>query len=187
MLARLFGRNRAYPSIERLYGAIVAQARRPEFYADYGVPDTVNGRFDMIILHVALLFRRLRTESPGMRAFGQDMFDFFCRDMDRNLREIGISDLGIPRKMRRIGEAYYGRAAAYDAGLADSDDQALVAALLRNIWPDEGNVPGAGRLAAYVRAAEAGLSAQEASGLAAGAVRFPDPAMVQAAASVQNR
>jgi cytochrome b pre-mRNA-processing protein 3 len=160
-------------TIEALYGTIVAQARHPLFYADYSVPDTVEARFDMIVLHVALFFRRVRDSGPS-RALGQGVFDRFCKDMEDNLREMGVSDLGLPRRMRRIGEAYYGRAAAYDEALASSDDGAIAAALARNVFAG-GSAPQALRLAAYVRAAVAALAGQEESVFAAGKMPFPDP------------
>jgi cytochrome b pre-mRNA-processing protein 3 len=84
----------------RLYGAIVAQARSPSFYRDYGVPDTVGGRLDMIILHLVLLLARLKGESAQAAALGQHVFDAFCRDIDDNFREMGVGDLAVPREMR---------------------------------------------------------------------------------------
>jgi cytochrome b pre-mRNA-processing protein 3 len=95
----------------------VAQARLPCFYREYGVPDTVNGRFDLLVLHLAIVLDRL-AEGSELRAIGQALFDRFCEDMDDNLREIGIGDLSVPREMQRIGEAFYGRAQAYRSALA---------------------------------------------------------------------
>ena len=108
---------------------IVAQARLPCFYRDYAVADTVNGRFDLIVLHLALVLDRL-AQDPALRSLGQGVFDQFCQDMDHNLREMGIGDLKVPKEMQRMGEAFYGRAQAYRAALAAADDQALVEA-----WP----------------------------------------------------
>src|SRR5437667_12830184 len=85
MLFRLFRRNPRADTISALYGAIVAQARRESFYLGFGVPDTVEGRFDMIVLHLALFCRRLTREGGPVHALGQDVFDLFCRDMDHNL------------------------------------------------------------------------------------------------------
>src|SRR3989442_6857779 len=103
------------PSIAALYGAIVAQARLAVFYQTYGVADTVLGRFDLIVLHLALVLRRLRRDHE--KAVAQGVFDAFCRDMDDNLREMGVGDQAVPEQMRRVGEAFYGRAQAYDAAL----------------------------------------------------------------------
>src|SRR5205085_1197593 len=98
------------PTIAALYGAIVAQARHAGFYQNYAVPDTVLGRFDMIVLHLVLVLRRLRDGGAARSATAQGVFDRFCRDMDDNLREMGIGDQAVPDQMRRVGEAFYGRA-----------------------------------------------------------------------------
>jgi cytochrome b pre-mRNA-processing protein 3 len=167
-------------SIATLYGAIVAQARDARFYEAYEVPDTVLGRFDLLLLHVALLLRRLR---EGDAALAQGVFDEFCRDMDHNLREMGIGDQGVPRQMRRVGEAFYGRAQAYDAALGAQGEGALADALARNVYAEaiEPDV-AAIRLAAYVRQAAAALNAQPLDELARGVVRFPEPSVPALAA-----
>ena len=118
MIFHLFRRTPQSDSIASLYGMIVAQARAPAFYQDYGVPDTVDGRFEMVVLHTVLVLRRLDAEPGPVRRLGQAVFDLFCRDMDASLREMGVGDLKVPREMRRIGEAFYGRKAAYEAALA---------------------------------------------------------------------
>jgi cytochrome b pre-mRNA-processing protein 3 len=117
MILKLFRRTPRDDSIARLYGTIVAQARAPAFYQLYGVPDTVNGRLEMIMLHTVLFLRRLEGEAGPIRQFGQSLFDQFCRDMDGNMREMGVGDLAVPRRMRQIGEAFYGRQAAYRTAL----------------------------------------------------------------------
>src|SRR6266576_5455652 len=118
MIFHLFRGSSWTDTIACLYGMIVAQARAPDFYRIYGVPDTVNGRFEMIVLHAILLLRRLEHEAASVRRLGQGIFDRFCSDMDANLREMGVGDLSVPRKMHGIGEAFYGRKAAYEAALA---------------------------------------------------------------------
>jgi cytochrome b pre-mRNA-processing protein 3 len=178
----LFQRTRGTDKIGSLYGAIVAQARQPAFYAAYGVPDTMDGRFDMIVLHVALFFRRVRKEAEPVRALGQGVFDRFCADMEHNFREIGLSDVAIPKEMRRVGEAYYGRAAAYDRALAGDDQTGLTEALARNVFADATRVDAA-RLAAYVRTAVDALARQDSKMMATGAVSFPEPAAIPAVAA----
>jgi cytochrome b pre-mRNA-processing protein 3 len=163
-------------TISALYGMIVAQARLSGFYRDYAVPDTVNGRFDLIVLHLSLLLDRL-TEDKALRGLGQGVFDRFCRDMDENLREMGVGDLAVPKEMRRIGEAFYGRAQAYRTALATASDDALAAVLTRNIYAGSTSAPSA-RLAVYVREAVRALEAQESASLAGGLLRFPEPASV---------
>src|ERR1700739_217780 len=113
MKFQLFASRPTNSTIDAVYGAIVAQARLPGFYLAYGVPDTVEGRFDMIVLHLVLLFRRLAREAE-FRELAQGIFDRFCNDMDHNLREMGVGDQSVPKEMRRLGEAFYGRAGVYE-------------------------------------------------------------------------
>jgi cytochrome b pre-mRNA-processing protein 3 len=160
MFQSLRQRSERRATIDRLYGAIVAQARAPAFYGDSGVPDTVAGRLEMMVLHVHLVNRRLAGEGEEARAVNQDLFDRFCDDMDASLRALGVGDLAVPRKMRAIGEAFYGRAQAYDAALAQSDDAALIAALHRNVLSGKvGTEAAAEMLARYVRHADRALAA----------------------------
>jgi cytochrome b pre-mRNA-processing protein 3 len=164
-------------TISALYGMIVAQARLPCFYRDYAVADTVNGRFDLIVLHLVLLLDRL-AQDPALRDIGQAVFDHFCRDMDHNLREMGVGDQAVPKEMRRVGEAFYGRSQAYQAALAAEDDRVLVVALERNIYNGSPAAVAASlRLAAYMREALRDLGTQDAADLAAGKLRLPDPTL----------
>ena len=176
MILPLFRRNQRATSIAALYGAIVAQARLPAFYRDYGVPDTVEGRLDLIILHVVLLLHRFADEPADLKALGQAVFDRFCLDMDDNLREMGIGDLAVPRQMGRIAEAFYGRAKAYEAALAASGNEGLAAALRRNIFGDDAaSSEPAAHLAVYVRAVVSDLHGQGGAAFAAGRLSFPAP------------
>jgi cytochrome b pre-mRNA-processing protein 3 len=172
--------------IAALYGAVVAQARSPVFYADYGVPDTVEGRFDLIVLHLVLLLRRLGQETgketdPGKslgqnlgQSLGQDLFDEFCRDLDANLREMGVGDLAVPKRMQRFAEAFYGRQSVYGEALAAADRGDFEKALARNIYQgSEGD--DAARLAQYARAVVADLDAQRDDALNRGDVTFVSP------------
>jgi cytochrome b pre-mRNA-processing protein 3 len=165
-------------TIEAIYGMIVAQAREPLFYAGLGVPDTVNGRFDMVLLHLWMVLRRLRPVDGGAD-LAQALFDHFCGDMDDNLREMGVGDLTVPKRMQKFGEAFYGRAAAYDSAL-DAGTEPLAQALCKNIL-DGGDI-GRGRLlAAYAKAAIAGLAAPDDASLGNGSWQFPSPALFAAA------
>jgi cytochrome b pre-mRNA-processing protein 3 len=180
MILRPFRRSAEKRTIAALYGMIVAQARSAAFYADYGVPDSVQGRFDLIVLHLVLLIRRLAREHAagrgvGGRELGQRLFDAFCRDLDGNLREMGIGDLAVPKHMRRFAEAFYGRQAAYVAALDATDERGFENALARNIFSGAGTDAKAARLARYARAAIRELDAQEAGALIRGAVAFPNP------------
>ena len=174
MILQRFRRNPEDRSIRDLYGAIVAQSRAPSFYADYGVPDTVQGRFDLIVLHLVLLLQRLNEASSSARAFGQRLFDLFCRDLDANLREMGVGDLAVPKRMRSFGEAFYGRQTAYLDALRSPDSGELETALARNIF---GGVNGDGpaRLARYARAVSGEFAVRDEAALLCGAFAFPRP------------
>jgi cytochrome b pre-mRNA-processing protein 3 len=160
------------PTIEAIYGMIVAQARSVAFYQDYGVPDTVNGRFDMVLLHLWLILRRLRACADGA-PLSQALLDRFCSDMDDNLREMGVGDLSVPKRMLKFAEAFYGRTAAYDTGLQKSGDE-LAQALARNVLLAT-DAARAAPLASYVRAAVAALDATDERRLKDGTWRFADP------------
>lgn len=159
-------------TIEAIYGMIVAQAREPLFYQGLGVPDTVNGRFDMVVLHLWMVLRRLRAASEGP-ALAQALFDHFCDDMDDNLREMGVSDVGVPKRMKAFGEAFYGRSIAYDQAL-EAGGPALADALARNILSSEEGAVAA-PLAAYARRAIAELDAVADADVTAGRIRLPSP------------
>ena len=170
-------------TIQTLYGVIVAQARRPAFYANYGVADTPAGRLDMILLHLILFVRRLRVEPGPIRALGQGVFDLFCRDMDHSFREMGIGDLAVPKHMRRVAEAFYGRAAAYDQAIDGGDEEQLAAVLARNIFPESAAASAcARRLTRYVGEAIDELGRQETGSFAQGRISFPDPDLIAAPA-----
>ena len=125
-------------------------------------------------------FGRSRSTSGAKGA--QGLFDYFCRDMDHNLREMGIGDQGVPRQMRRVGEAFYGRTQAYDAALAEPGDDALTGALSRNVYAGTEASVAAARLATYVRRVVAQLEQQPFENIRRGTVRFPAPDGLAAAA-----
>jgi cytochrome b pre-mRNA-processing protein 3 len=159
-------------TIEAIYGMIVTQAREPLFYRDLGVPDTVNGRFDLLVLHLWLVLCRLQSAEGGA-ALSQALFDRFCEDMDGNLREMGVGDLTVPKRMRAFGEAFYGRIAAYDVARATGAEQ-LAHALNKNIL-NGGQIDNARRLAAYAQAAIATLADLDDAALESGSWRFASP------------
>jgi cytochrome b pre-mRNA-processing protein 3 len=170
---------RAKPEVERaakLYAQAVAQARAPGFYRDLGVPDSFDGRFEMVALHVYLLVRRLKDEAdPAARALARALVEALFADMDRTFRELGAADLGVGRRVRKTAEAFYGRATSYDAALA-GDADAPAEALRRNLYGTVEGGPAPEQLAAaagYLRDGVAALSAQETAALLGGAVQFP--------------
>lgn len=157
----------------RLYTTLLEEARQPAFYAEMGVPDTVDGRFDMLMLHAVLLLRRLHDQGPEADRMSQSLFGVLFDDMDRSVREIGIGDISVGRHVKKMGEAFNGRYRAYDAALGSPDDQPLIDALTRNIYlddpPDDGSVA---RLAATARSAATALERQDLDKILAGSVRF---------------
>jgi cytochrome b pre-mRNA-processing protein 3 len=156
-----------------LYGHAVGAARAPMLYADLGVPDTLDGRFDMVSVHVFLLIRRLRALPPPGPAVAQAVFDAMFNDMDVTLREMGVGDLGVGKRVKLMWEGFHGRSAAYQAALDQADRAALASALARNVWRDPVVTPGAERLAALVEAWDAHLARLDAATLLAGRVAFP--------------
>jgi len=179
MFSRFFRRHRQSGRIaSALYGAIVAQSRVPDFYARLGVPDSVDGRFEMVVLHLALVLRRLGDAADETaKALGQQVFDRFCREMDRSLREMGVGDLSVPKRMKRMAEAYYGRAAAFDAALAAKDGEALAAAVRRNLL--RGAEGAAEAIAAYMAEAADRLEFLSVTDLREGRLAWPDPAVIR--------
>jgi cytochrome b pre-mRNA-processing protein 3 len=162
-------------TIGAIYGMIVTQAREPLFYRDLGVPDTVNGRFDLLVLHLWMVLRRLKSIEGGI-GLSQALFDRFCDDMDGNLREMGVGDLTVPKRMQAFGEAFYGRAAAYDLALT-AGEEPLAQALCKNILNGE-QIENARRLAFYAEAVIKALAGLDDATLQSGSWRFPSPARV---------
>jgi cytochrome b pre-mRNA-processing protein 3 len=182
MFTRFLKRYRRNDDIAAgLYGAIVAQARNPSLYADLGVPDTVEGRFEMIILHLSLVLRHLRA-SEAEKAVGQEVFDAFCADMDRSLREMGVGDLGVGKRMRKMAEAFYGRAGRYDEGLAAGNAGEIAAVIGRSVYGDADD-PRATALAAYAAAADVAVAAAPPESRLAARIAWPEPAAKAGAAS----
>lgn len=149
MILSLFRKNTAREPVYAVYRAIVAQSRLPRYYAEWGVPDTVTGRFDMISLHLALLFRRLRGEGQAASAFAQEVFDLFFKDMDASLREMGAGDLAVPKKIQKMGGLFYGLLGSVAEALDSTELGAVRAAIVRNVYGGEEH-PGAAELAAYL-------------------------------------
>lgn len=173
-LLGLFRRPRHERTGFVLYGCAVAAARAPRFYAELGVPDTVAGRFELVSLHAGLLIRRLRAEpGPETDALAQAVFDAMFSDMDVNLREMGISDLRVGKRVKMLWEGFHGRAQSYADALDAADMVALAAALERNIWVNEPAPEGSpAALAAHAAALDARLATQPVAGLMKGEVSF---------------
>jgi cytochrome b pre-mRNA-processing protein 3 len=170
LLDRLFRPRAATTAGRALYARAVEQSREPSLYADLGAPDTVEGRFEIYSLHVVLLLDRLRGHGAAASEVSQALFDTYVQALDNALREMGVGDLAVGRKMRKLGEAFYGRAKSYEAAFAAlPDDGPLQALIVRTVY-DEADVAPAPRLTAYVLAQRGALAEQTGERLMAGDV-----------------
>lgn len=160
MLQNLFRTRPRVPLGQTLYEAAVRQAREPAFYTLLGVADRIDARFELYTLHVLLLVMRLRDEGDDRgREAAQDLFNTYVSALDHALRELGVGDISVGKKMRKLGEALYGRMTAYEAPLRDGDAVALAAGLARNVYESEEAAAGTA-LATYALASRARLAAQ---------------------------
>lgn len=158
-------------AVDKLHQSIQAHALRPDFYYDGGARDNFSGRFEMTCLHGTLVFRRLRKAGAAGKALSQDVFDALFDGFDEALRDIGTGDLSVGKKIRKMGEAFYGRAKAYDEALADDAlESDLITALKRNLGVSEAEV---GRFVRYVRLVEDTLSRHQDEQLLQGEVNWP--------------
>lgn len=163
MLRKVFGRRgHRKETAEALYRSIVAQVRQPEFYRWHGVPDSLDGRFELLVLHCVLVIRCLRQSGPAAEDLAQSLFDSLFANLDTNLREMGAGDIGVPRRIKAMAQAFFGRLKAYESALEAGPDE-LRAALERNLY---GTVsPSAEQLAALTEYAIEAVSALERCGL----------------------
>jgi cytochrome b pre-mRNA-processing protein 3 len=173
VLARLFRPREETLAGRALYASAAAQARSPAFYAELGAPDTAEGRFELFALHVALLLLRLKGHGPRASETSQQLFETFLRSLDDALREMGVGDVVVGKRMRKLGEAFYGRLRAYEAALAARPDRAeLVALFARTLF--EGRAQGRpGELASYAAQAADQLDAAPLEQLLAGRASWP--------------
>ena len=172
LLDRLFRPRPARAVGQILYQRVVDQSRTSALYADLGAPDTVEGRFEIYSLHVVLLLDRLRGHGEQAAETSQALFDTYVKALDHALREMGVGDLSVGKKMRKLGEAFFGRAKAYETAFrALPETQALEALLGRTVYADAepANAP---RLVAYVLRQRTGLAEQELDRLLAGDVEW---------------
>ena len=172
-LMSIFSAGRYRRTAAGLYQTVVGAARQPLFYRTLAVPDTIEGRYEMIVLHMALALRRLRRITPEPRDLAQALVDYMASDLDRSMRELGVGDLSVPRHMKRLGEGCFGRATAYDQALDSTDAAGMDAALIRNVYSD--CAPGAASLAAlqaYLREQEHHLASWPDAELLAGRIGF---------------
>ena len=176
MLNRLMRPRPAAAAGRALFRVASGAARGPALYTRFGVPDTVEGRFELLLIHVVLLLHRLRGQGPQAKETGQALFDDFLQNLDDGLREMGVGDLSVGKKMRKLAEAIYGRGKAYDPALDAIPDLAPLTALVgRTVFDDAADVRAA-PLAAHLAAQSAGLAAQPLTAILAGEAAFAEAA-----------
>mgnify|MGYP001244145657 CR=1 FL=1 len=186
ILSKIFGRSKADDAAYRLYQSLVGQARAPQFYLDFGVPDSLSGRFEMIVLHAFLILDRLKGEGKEAAGLAQRIFDIMFDDMDQSLRELGVGDLSVGKKIQTMASVFYGRTGAFDEGVRALEQPggtraALEAAVARNLFPDgapDKNLSGGEAvtvLTDYLLASRALLAGQPVAGFLAGEARFAPP------------
>jgi cytochrome b pre-mRNA-processing protein 3 len=169
-----FRRHRARDEAARqLYRALVEQARQPVFYSEWGVPDSRDGRLQLVSLHAILMMRRLRDEGPAGRELAQSLFDLMFQDVDRHLREWGVGDLSVGKQVKQLAQSFLGHAAALDPPLATGDSDRLARVLRRNVYSEvAAPESGVAHLVAYVLAQASWLTRQDGPALLAGRIRF---------------
>jgi cytochrome b pre-mRNA-processing protein 3 len=175
MLKALFKPRPAVEAGRALFRAVSAQARQPVFYAALGVPDTVEGRFELYVVHLVLVLHRLKGEGAQAGEIGQAAFDAFLKNLDEGLRDMGVGDLSVGKKMRKLGEAVYGRIKSYDAALAqDAAPGAVQAVIGRTVFPNASNDAAAASLARYIVLSVAKLQAEPLADVLAARLDWPE-------------
>ncbi|MEJ0094499.1 MAG: ubiquinol-cytochrome C chaperone family protein [Methylocella sp.] len=174
MLSWLSRRSANRQLIDRLHGEIMAAARNPVLFTDYAIEDTFEGRFEAMTLHAMLVLRQLNAMAPPAPELAQDLADAVFARLEEALREMGVGDVSVPKRMKILAEAFLGRSLAYDQALR-LGEPALAAALARNVYAGRAD---ARRLASYVEAANIALAKASFAVFADGPVPFPEPAAI---------
>ena len=173
LLQRLFAAPPAQGPGRALYASAVLQARRPEFYRALGVADTVEGRFELYSLHVALLLIRLKGQGQIAASTAQHLFDAYVLSLDDALRDLGVSDVKVGKNMKKLGEAFYGRLNAYEDAIQALPDLGPLQTVLSRTTFEERPGHDVQSLAGYVARAAAGLVGQDLQDLLQGQVSWP--------------
>ena len=176
IFARRRARRASKAVIEQILGEIVAAARRPALYRTFEAPDRIDGRFELLTLHAGLVLRRLAALGGLADAIAQELVNSIFIHFDDTLREMGVSDIGVSRRVKAMAGAFYGRNAAYAAALDSGSSVGLAAALGRNVYgaSTPGAAPRAAALADYVVSVDVGLAATPIEAFATGQFRFPE-------------
>jgi cytochrome b pre-mRNA-processing protein 3 len=173
-LATLFRRNRYRPQAYAAYTSIVEHARAPDFFLRLDVPDTLDGRYEMIALHMFLVLNRLKAEHESTAEYAQALFDAMFADLDRGLREMGATDMGVGKRVKEMAKGFYGRIAAYEKGL-EGDDQTLGEALKRNLYGTvQPRTEAVSAIARYMRSQAKNLARQPLAAFLDNHIKF-DP------------
>ena len=180
MIFGLFRKRRHNQAIvKRQYDALTVVSRHPVFFLEYGLPDTVMGRFEMLSVVMILFFRRTSTAATSGQELAQEIVDAFFQDLDHSIRELGIGDVGVPKRMKKFAGMFYGRLESYAKALEAKDADQLAEALSRNIYPPTakgaGEAPSMRALADYMIAAEATMAGISDDDIATGSVTLPIP------------
>lgn len=178
MIFGLFRKNNVNKvAVEHQYAILTAAARQPAFYRTASVPDTVMGRFEMLSTVLILYFHRTGSSTEAVKAIAQEIVDAFFEDLDHSLRELGIGDQGVPKRMKKLASMFYGRVDSYGTALDAGDHQALEAALRRNFHPDDADPNlSMALLAHYMLEADRALKAVTDEVLERGEARLPEMA-----------
>jgi cytochrome b pre-mRNA-processing protein 3 len=176
MIFSLFRKkNHNQTIVNRQYAELTSSARVPFFYSDLDVPDTVMGRFEMLAVVMILFFRRTAKSGSSGQELAQEIIDAFFQDIDHSIRELGIGDQGVPKRMKKLAGMFYGRLESYATALQERDAEALAASLRRNIYPEMQDAPSMRGLADWMIVAEAALSGISEDEIARGGAVLPPP------------
>ena len=176
MFKALFGRNINNDLAHALYGVVVARARDPQFYVNYRVPDTFDGRFEMLVMHLFLLHNRLKDEDQKSRQISQLVFDAFIDDMDAALREAGVGDQSVPKRISKMTKVFYGRTGAYESALMEEDVAGALSQVIgRNLFPESNAPDEMSHLGAYMAWQARDLERKSADDITQKAAAFEGP------------
>ncbi|WP_322989113.1 MULTISPECIES: ubiquinol-cytochrome C chaperone family protein [unclassified Hoeflea] len=175
MIWSLFKRKKANQAlVTQQYALITQAARSPVFYEHMGVPDTVMGRFEMIAVHLILYLRRTGTAGVAAQGIAQEIVDAFFEDIDHSIRELGIGDMGVPKRMKKLARMFYGRVKSYGQAIESGDEAVLADALGRNIHPDDADAARSmQQLSHWVMQTARALEQTDEDTLASGRLTYP--------------